>query len=131
VISLAQARAVAARLDLGLADVPCLLCLSLVADALEEGQPHGITGALLRVTPDLWHEGLDGPALAAVRRARDAGTPYAGRALADLEAGGARSRTARAIVRRLAEDLRRRARAERSLSALARDRLPLAPPELN
>ncbi len=58
------------------------------------------------MTPDLWGDGLAEPALAAVRRACD-------------------------IVRRLAEELSRRARTELRLAALRRERLPPAAPELN
>ena len=83
------------------------------------------------MTPVLWAEGLAEPALAAVRRARDRGVPDAHAALADLERNGGRSSVARAIVRHLAEELTRRTRTELQLEALARDRLRLAPPELN
>ena len=130
-ISIAQADAVAAALDLGLGDVPCLLCLSVVADALEEGYGPAISGALIRMTRDLWDDGLDVPALAAANNAVGAGVPHAGAALTDLESRGARTRTARAIVRRLAEDLRRRAGAEQTLVGLARDGLRRAPAEWN
>ena len=72
------------------------------------------------MTPDLWHDGLDAQALAAVGRACASGVPDAERALAELEARGGRSVVARAIVRRLAGELAERA---------ARD--PWLNPELN
>lgn len=121
----------AASLDLGLEAVPCLLCLSLVSDALEAGYGPAISGALLRITRDLWAGGLEEPVLGEVRRARAVGVPHADAALAELESSGANTRTARAIVRRLAEDLRRHARAERRLTELARQRMLVAPPDWN
>ena len=83
------------------------------------------------MTPVLWEDGLAESALAAVRRAGDRGIPDAHAALVDLERNGGKSSVARSIVRRLAEELSRRTRMEMHLEALARERLPLAPPELN
>ena len=83
------------------------------------------------MAPDLWAEGLEEPALAAVRRACKRGVPDAPAALADLERNGGTSPVALAIVRRLAEELSRRTRLELRIEELARGRLPLAPPELN
>lgn len=83
------------------------------------------------MTPDLWHDGLAEPALAAVRRACERGVLHAPAALADLEQNGARSPVARAIVRRLAEDLLRRMRRELYVLAAARERLPRVVPEAN
>lgn len=57
-----------------------------------------------RMTPWIWDEGLREPALDAVRRSGD--LP----ALADLEANGGRSTTARAIVMELARQQDERAR---------------------
>jgi phosphoserine phosphatase len=68
------------------------------------------------MTPDLWFDGLDAQALAAVRRACAAGVPDAEQALADLEARGGRSVVARAIVRRLAGELAERAARNRRLN---------------
>jgi hypothetical protein len=65
-----------------------------------------------RMTPNLWQDGLAEPALAAVRRASDRGVPDAAAALADLERNGGESSIARAIERRLAEELSRRTREE-------------------
>ena len=104
-----QADALAAQLELDL-DRVCHACLSFVSFALEDGTPHEIVGALRRTTPDLWGDGLDEHALAAVRRACERSVAYAGDALADLEQRGARSNVARAIVRRLAAELSERTR---------------------
>ncbi len=118
-------------LDLDLDVGICYACLSFVSFALDRGDPAEIAGELRRMTPDLWGEGLAEPALTAVRRARELGVPDAEAALADLERRGGRSPVARAIVRRLADELRQRTRAAMSLERLARDRLRSAPPELN
>lgn len=109
----------------------CHACLSFVSLALDEGDPVEIARQIRRMTPDLWDDGLAEPALATVRRACELGVPDAEAALADLERHRGRSSVARSIVRRLAEELSRRARTEMRLEALARDRLRLAPPELN
>jgi hypothetical protein len=118
-------------LDLDLDVGICHACLSFVSMALDKGDPAEIARELRRMTPDLWHDGLAEPALAAVRRARDAGLPDTEGALADLERHGGRSPVARSIVRRLADELSVRTRTEMRLETLARDRLRLAPPELN
>jgi hypothetical protein len=81
------------------------------------------------MTRDLWADGLDVQALAAVRRAGDDADAPA--ALAELELCGPSSAVARSIVRRLAEELRQRSRAETRSIIAARDRLLRAPPELN
>lgn len=109
-----QAEALAAELELDLERV-CHACLSFVSFALEDGTPPEVAGALRRMTRDLWSDGLDEQAPAAVRRACERGVPYAGEALADLEQRGARSTVARAIVRRLAAELN--ARAQRAIQA--------------
>lgn len=130
---LTQARvdALVARLDLDLDVGICHLCLLFVCHALDDGDPRAIAGTLRRMTPGIWSDGLAEPAIAAVRRAEAAGAPDAEVALAELELRGGRSVVARAIVRRLAELLSRRLRAERRLLGLARDRLGQAPPDLN
>jgi hypothetical protein len=131
--SLPQARAdaLAARLDLDLDAGICHACLSFVSLALDSGDRAEIARELRQMTPNLWHDGLAEPALAALRRACELGLPDADAALADLERRGGRSPVARAIVRRLAEELSSRARTQTRLETLARDRLRLAPPELN
>jgi hypothetical protein len=122
----------ATTLDLDLDAVGiCQACLSFVSFALDDGDPKKVSSQIRRMTPVLWDEGLAEPALAAVRRSCDRGAVDAEAALADLEQRRGRSAVARAIVRRLAEQQSRRARAETSLHTRARDRLRLAPPELN
>jgi hypothetical protein len=125
-----RADALVAQLELSL-DGVCLACLSFVSFAVETGDPLAVTREVRRMTPDLWYDGLDVKALAAVRRARDRGVPDAAAALGDLERVGFRSGVARAIVRRLGHELAGRAGREQRLEALARPRLRLAPPELN
>jgi len=127
----ARADALAAKLELDVNKGICHACLCFVSFALDDGDPAEIARQTRHMTSELWHEGLAEQALAAVRRAVELGVPDAGAALADLERSGGRSGVARAIVRRLAADLLRRTRIEMHLEAVARDRLRLAPPELN
>jgi hypothetical protein len=127
----ARAAALAASTDVGLDSGICLACLSFVSIALDGGDPRDIARELRRMTPDIWHDGLSGVAIAAVRRARDRGVLDADVALADLEERGGRSVVARAIVRKLAEELSRRARTTARVETIARDRSLLAPPEWN
>jgi hypothetical protein len=126
-----RADALAMRLDLDLNAGICHACLSLVSFALDGGDAAEIARQVRRITPDLWEEGLAELALGSVRRACERGVLDAHAALDDLERNAGRSHTARAIVRRLAETLSRRTRTEMRLETFARDRLPLAPPELN
>jgi hypothetical protein len=109
-LDLAEAEAVARRLDVSLDCGICLACLSFVSMAIDEGDRRAIATETRRLTPDLWAEGLAEPLLDAARRARAEGVPGAAAALADLEERGARSRVARAVVRRLAEKLSVRVR---------------------
>jgi hypothetical protein len=104
-----QADALAARLELDLNQV-CHACLCFVSFALDEGEPREIARQLRRMTPDLWDDGLDAQALVATRQACELGFPDAPEALADLEQHGGKGIVARAIVRRLAEELSARAR---------------------
>ena len=104
-----QADEFAAQLDLDPGGL-CFACLCSVSFALEGGKPNEIAAALTRITPDLWDEGLEGHALAAATRACELDVPNAFEALADLERRGADSIVARAIVRRLAEQLSARTR---------------------
>jgi hypothetical protein len=118
-------------LELDLDASVCRACLSFVSLALDEGDPGEIARQIRRMTPALWDDGLARPALAAVRRACEFGVRDAEAALADLERHRGRSSVARSIVRRLAEELCRRARTEMRVEKVARERLRLAPPELN
>ena len=126
-----RADALAATVDVGLDCRICLACLSFVSMALDGGDPSDIARELRRMTPDIWHDGLSEIAIAAVRCARDLGVADADAALADLDERGGRSVVARAIVRRLAEELSRRARTTTRVQTMARDRSLLAPPEWN
>jgi len=105
----AEAEALAARLELDL-DQVCHACLCFVSFALDEGEPPEIARQLRRMSPDLWDDGLDAQALAAAEQACELGFPNAREALLDLERHGGQSIVARAIVRRLAEELSARTR---------------------
>jgi hypothetical protein len=126
-----RADALATMLDLDLDAGICRACLSFVSAALDGGDDAEIARQIRRLTPALWSDGLAEPALAAVRRACDLGVGDAEDALADLERRRGRSSVAHAIVRRLAEELCRRVRMEMRIETVARERLRLAPPELN
>lgn len=80
----------------------CQACLSFVSMSLDD--PKEARHWAFEMTPFLWDEGLREPALEAVRMLGDH------EALADLEANGGRSRTARAIVMHLARQQDERAR---------------------
>ncbi len=127
-----RARDLAAALDVDVAATGiCYACLSFVSFPLDSGKEQEATREARKLAPILWDEGLEQPALASVRRAVAAGVPDADLACAALEDKGGRSIWAHAIVLRLAADLTRRTRTAMSLEAAARDRLALAPPELN
>jgi len=119
-LSTVRAAAIAARLELDLDDGICHACLCFVSFAVDRGDEREIRREVRAMTPDLWSDGLDKQAFAAVRMACDAGVTDAEQALADIEAKGGRSVVARAILRRLAGELAERA---------ARD--PWLNPELN
>lgn len=80
----------------------CQACLSFVSMSLDD--PKEARHWTYEMTPFIWEEGLREPALEAVRKLGDA------EALADLEAKGGRSKTARAIVMHLARQQEERAR---------------------
>ena len=122
-----EAARLAELLQLGLDDTAiCLACLSFVSMAIDKGDEREIRLWTSRMTPDLWAEGLELPARAALRDATDRGIPRAAAALADVEARGPRSVVAKAIVRHLAEDLSQRARGD----LLKMGFQPWPPPEL-
>jgi hypothetical protein len=127
----ARAEALAARLELEPSPCVCTACLVIVSIALDRGDEREIARELRRITLDLWCEGLAPLAADAVERACERGVPNALAGLADLEEKGPRSPVARAIVRRLARELSRQVRLELRLQTRARERLSLAPPELN
>ena len=127
----ARAEALASQVEIGLEIPICYACLSFVSVALDVGDPVEAARQARHMTPYLWAEGLAGPALAVVRQACERGVPHAREGLADLELRGGRSAVARAIVLRLAAELSRRVHTEVRVVTQARDRLRLAPPELN
>jgi hypothetical protein len=102
-----------------------------VSFALDDGEPREIARQVRRIARDLWDEGLADQALPAVRRALELGVADAREALLDLERNGGDGVVARSIVRRLAAELSRRTRTEMRLESIARDRLPLSPPDMN
>lgn len=131
-LSKPRASALAAALDLDLdAAGVCHACLSFVSLAMDYGDERDVARELRRMTPDLWGDGLDEPALAAVRRAAERGVPDAVVALDELAQRGGQSAVARELVCRLAAELSARSRAVLRARELAQDRLPLASPELN
>jgi hypothetical protein len=112
-MTVAEAERLAGQLDLDVDDIGiCHACLSFVSMAIDAGNPHKVRGAVQSMTPHLWDEGLALPARMALARARERGVVNAGEGLRDVEANGARSRTARAIVRRLGGDLSAKAKGD-------------------
>ena len=127
-MTLADATALAAQLDLDVDDIGiCLACLSFVSMEVDGGNPHKIRGAVQRMTPWLWEEGLELPARMALERARRRKIPHAAEALEEVRKLGPRTRIARAIVHRLGVDLAERAKGD--LTKMGFERWP--PPELN
>jgi hypothetical protein len=109
VITAAEAREIAEALELDVYEIGiCHACLSFVSFPLDRGDAREVRRALRFITGDLWAEGLELPARAALERARGAGVPHAEAALADVEAQAHRSPVVREIVLRLAADLSRR-----------------------
>ena len=105
----AEARSFVRELDLDLERLPiCLACLSIVSMRLDSANERQIQGAVRQMTPDLWAEGLELPAWAALERARDRGVAGAEEAIGDVLESGCHSTVARAIVRLLAEQLAER-----------------------
>ena len=100
---------IAAALDLDVAEMPiCYACLSFVSWPLHDERRAEARRAARRVAPDLWDEGLEQPALDALRCAADAGVPDAKLALLDAQTNRGRSAIAPAIVFRLATQLAER-----------------------
>jgi hypothetical protein len=126
-----RADAFAGRLDVGLDSGVCLACLGMICMAMDRGDSAEVRRELRLISPDVWMDGLAEPAQAAVRAAHGRGDPDAQAALEELERRGGRSTVAQAIVRQLAEKLRRRVRAELRVERLARPRLRRSPPEWN
>ncbi|HET7648491.1 MAG TPA: hypothetical protein VFK17_07970 [Gaiellaceae bacterium] len=131
-LRLGQLASFAAALDLDLdRDGTCLACLSFVSSCLRHGEEREARTWARRVAPTLWVEGLEAPALRAVRAACADGVRYAEECLADLELRGGFSVVTRAIVLRFGRELAARERVEWDLVERVRPRLELAPPEWN
>jgi len=117
----------AARLDLDLDDTPiCLACLSFVSLPLGAGKLREARSGARQMSFDIWAEGLEQPALLALRRARDEGIADAEAGLADVDERGGRSLMVQAIVWHLAGDLAARAQGD----LLKMGFKPWPPPEL-
>ncbi len=71
-----------------------------------EDDERQVAGRITSVAPDLWAEGLGESVRAALDRAAAGSAPAAAEALCDLEERHWRSRIFRAVVRRLAVELR-------------------------
>jgi hypothetical protein len=112
-VTRAEAAALAAALELDLDDIAiCHACLSFVSFAIDSGSEHKVAGAITRIAPDLWAEGLQQLVRVALRRARERGVANAEQAIASVDKSGPRSQVARAIVRKLAADLSARAQGD-------------------
>jgi len=102
-----RASRLARKLGVGLrAHGVCPACLGMVAMELEFGDDPSVARTVRMVVPNLWAEGLGGPVEDALHSAMRRGVPDASEALRDFEARGPRSDIFKAIVRRLAEDLK-------------------------
>jgi len=101
-----RATAVAAALDLDVAETPiCYACLSFVSFPLHDRDTVRARREATRIAPDIWEEGLEEPALGALRKAVAQGVSAADEALRDAERARGRSAVARAIVFRLATQM--------------------------
>lgn len=99
--------ALARALDVGLRSPGvCPMCLSLVAMELDRADGRAAAGRITMIAPTLWVEGLDRPVQEALERKVRSGTADAPEALRDLEEWGFRSGIFRAVVRRLAAELK-------------------------
>jgi hypothetical protein len=98
------ARALGVGLD---AHGVCPACLGMIAMELDHGDAESLARASRRVVTTLWLEGLGGPVEDALYQARRRGLAGVEEAFADFEARGPRSDVFRAVVRHLAERLKR------------------------
>jgi hypothetical protein len=108
-----EAAKLATELDLDLDDMGiCLACLSFVSMAIDRGDERKVAGEITYIAPYLWDEGLAQPVRMSLRRAEERGVANASEAIAEVREKGPRSRTVRAIVRRLGADLSERAKGD-------------------
>jgi hypothetical protein len=126
-----DAEALAAHLDVDLDHGVCWACLSFVSFAMDGGDEREVRRQLRRMTPGLWTDGLDEQVLGALARANECGSSGAGEGLAEVQQKGGRSALARAVVRRLAEELNRREQRRRPVLEELIGRRREAQPELN
>ncbi len=126
-----KADAVVDALDVRLDSRICFMCVGIVSMALESGSRRKLNGALQSMTPQLWHDGLSEIALEIAKAGVDRGVAGADAALADLETRGGHGPVARAIVRRLAEELSRLARTSSYVEERARTEERLAAADWN
>ena len=109
-----DAFALATRLDLDLdAAGICPACLSFVSIPLGAGNGRKARTELMRVTPDLWAEGLSDSLGEALERARLDGDQDAEEAIREVQLSGANARIVGAVIERLAHEQVERARLAR------------------
>ena len=125
-----RAAALARRLEIPF-DGICLACLSFVSSAIHGGDPREVGRWVRRMTPDLWHDGLDEIAAEHLVRLCDRDDEDALEAHADVERDGPRTAIARAIVLDLALRLARHERETESVLEEVMRRGPGSAPELN
>lgn len=128
-LSPVRAAALAERLEIPLEGI-CLLCLTMVSSAIHGGDERDIRSWVRRMTPNLWHDGLDAIALRHVGAAA-ADDAEAAEAHGDLERDGPRSAVARAIVFDLARRLAAEEVAGRSVWKEAIERGDAVVPDWN
>jgi hypothetical protein len=83
----------------------CLACLTFVAFPLHAGDERQARREARKLTPDLWHEGLELAVLVALETGKCDGVSGATEAIEDVRRQGPRSPVVAAIVWRLAEQL--------------------------
>jgi hypothetical protein len=83
----------------------CLACLTFVAFPLDSGDERDARREARKLTPDLWHEGLELAVLIALETAKRDGVSGAIEAIEDVRRRGHRSAVVAAIVWRFAEQL--------------------------
>jgi hypothetical protein len=85
------------------------MCLWLVATELEREDGRAAAGRITMIAPTLWAEGLDRPVRDALEQKVRSGVADATDALLDFDERGFRSGIFRAVVRRLAAELKENA----------------------
>jgi hypothetical protein len=99
--------ALAKSLDVGLhSPGVCSMCLLLVTPELDCEDGRAAAGRITMIAPTLWAEGLDRPVRQALEQKVRFGVADATEALLDFDERGFRSGIFRAVVRRLAIELK-------------------------